>query len=128
MNQWLIPKFGATSFTSISMAAACLFVIVHFLSSRNVSGLFDYHPRVYIYSLAMATIATVIPSYIVNFAIQRIGATQSAILASVGPVSTVSLAYLLLDERLLPVQMIGAILIIMGVTVVSVEMKRKKQP
>ncbi|MBK8501242.1 MAG: DMT family transporter [Saprospiraceae bacterium] len=128
MSQWLIPKFGATSFTSISMAAACLFVIIHFLFSRKVSGLFDYHPRVYFYTLAMATIATVIPSYIVNFAIQRIGATQSAILASVGPVSTVSLAYLLLDERLLPVQMIGAILIILGVTVVSVEMKRKKQP
>ena len=75
----------------------------------------------------MATIATVIPSYIVNYAIQRIGATRSAILASIGPISTVSLAYLLLDERLLPVQMIGAILIILGVTVVSVEMKRKKQ-
>ena len=126
MNQWLIPKFGATSFTSISMTVACFFVIIHFLSARNLTGLFSYHPRVYIYTLAMATIATVIPSYIVNYAIQRIGATQSAILSSVGPISTVSLAYLLLDERLLPVQMLGAILIILGVTVVSVEMKRKK--
>lgn len=126
MNQWLIPKFGATSFTSISMTAACLFVIVHFLSSRKVSGLFDYHPKIYVYTLAMATIATVIPSYIVNYAIQRIGATRSAILASVGPISTVSLAYWLLDERLLPVQIVGAVFIILGVTVVSVEMKRRK--
>ncbi|MCB0665211.1 MAG: DMT family transporter [Saprospiraceae bacterium] len=126
MNQWLIPKFGATSFTSISMAVACLIVIIHFLISQRISGLFNYPPIVYIYALAMATVATVIPSYIVNYAIQRIGATRSAILASVGPISTVSLAYLLLGERLLPAQLIGGILVVAGVTIVSVEMKRKK--
>lgn len=126
LNQWLIPKFGATSFTSISMTIACLIVILHFLLSRPLSGLFGYPPVVYLYALAMATMATVVPSYIVNYAIQRIGATRSAILASVGPISTVSLAYLLLGERLLPAQMAGGLLVIAGVTVVSVEMKRKK--
>ena len=126
MNQWLIPKFGATSFTSISMTVACLMVIIHFLSTRQISGLFNYPAIVYFYTLSMATVATVIPSYVVNYAIQRIGATRSAILASVGPISTISLAYLLLGERLLPAQFAGAILIIIGVTVVSVEMKRKR--
>lgn len=126
MNQWLIPKFGATSFTSISMTVACLLVIIHFLSSQKISGLFSYDPIVYVYALSMATVATVIPSYIVNYAIQRIGATKSAILASVGPISTISLAYLLLGERLLPAQFVGAALVIVGVTVVSVEMKRKR--
>jgi len=126
MNQWLIPKFGATSFTSISMTVACLMVIIHFLSTQKISSLFTYPPIVYIYALSMATVATVIPSYIVNYAIQRIGATRSAILASVGPISTISLAYLLLGERLLPAQFVGAVLIILGVTVVSVEMKRKR--
>lgn len=126
MNQWLIPKFGATSFTSISMAVACFMVIIHFLSTQNISSLFSYPPIVYVYALSMATVATVIPSYIVNYAIQRIGATRSAILASVGPISTISLAYLLLGERLLPAQFVGAALIIIGVTVVSVEMKRKR--
>ncbi|MCB0685271.1 MAG: DMT family transporter [Saprospiraceae bacterium] len=127
MSQWLIPKFGATSFTSISMTVACLFVILHFLTTQKISGLFNYHLIVYVYAFSMATVATVIPSYVVNYAIQRIGATRSAILASVGPISTISLAYLLLGERLLPAQLIGAVLVIVGVTVVSIEMKRKSK-
>jgi drug/metabolite transporter (DMT)-like permease len=126
MSQWLIPKFGATSFTSLSMTVACFFVIGHFISVREGAGLLAYPPRIYGYALAMATIATVIPSYVVNYAIQRIGATRSAILASVGPISTISLAYLLLGERLIPAQIAGAVLIILGVTVVSIEMKRTK--
>ncbi len=125
MSQWLIPIFGATSFTSISMTIACFFVIGHFLTVHEVRGILSHTTNVYVYALAMATIATVIPSYIVNYAIQRIGATRAAILASVGPISTISLAYLLLGERLLPIQIVGALLIIVGVTIVSVEVKRK---
>ncbi len=126
MSQWLIPKFGATSFTSLTMMLACFFVIGHFLSVRQVSVLFTYETNVYLYALAMATIATVIPSYIINYAIQRIGATRSSILANVGPISTISMAYLLLGERLLPVQIDGAVMVIIGVTIVSIEMRRKK--
>lgn len=127
ISQGMIPVFGATSFTSLSMALACCLVIVHFLLVHKVAGLATLHPRVYIYALAMSTLATVVPSYIVNYAIQRIGATKAAIIASVGPISTISLAYWLLDERLFPGQMVGALLIIVGVTMVSVEMKKSKK-
>lgn len=127
LSQGMIPIFGATSFTSLSMALACCLVMVHFLIVHKVAGLGALHPRVYLYALAMATLATVIPSYIINYAIQRIGATKAAILASVGPISTISLAYWLLGERLFPGQMVGALLIIIGVTMVSVEMKKSKK-
>ncbi len=126
MSQWLIPRFGVREFTSLSMAIACLMVVAHYLLSDTVNVLANLPLPVYLYGLAMASIATVIPSYIVNHAIARIGATKAAIMASVGPISTISLAYWLLNERLQLVQLAGAILIIIGVTVVSVEMKRKK--
>ncbi|NND33909.1 MAG: DMT family transporter [Saprospiraceae bacterium] len=127
LSQAMIPVFGATSFTSLSMSLACFIVIVHFLSVHQIQGLGSLDLPVYLYALAMATLATVIPSYVVNYAIQRIGATKAAILASVGPVSTIALAYWLLDERLFPGQFIGAGFIIVGVTIVSVEMRKRKK-
>ena len=127
LSQGMIPIFGATSFTSLSMALACCIVIAHFLTVHQIEGLGSLDLPVYLYALAMATMATVIPSYVVNYAIQRIGATRAAILASVGPISTISLAYWLLGERLFPGQIVGAGLIIIGVTIVSVEMKRKSK-
>ena len=124
--QWLIPKFGVPIFTSLSMSVASLLVIVHYTAIHSWSGITMHALPVYLYALAMATLATVIPSYIVNYAIERIGATRAAILASVGPISTISLAYWLLRERLLWIQILGAVMIIVGVTVVSIEMKRQK--
>lgn len=126
MSQWLIPHFGATVFTSLSMSVACLFVIIHYFLVGSAQGIHELSLPVYLYAIAMAFLATVIPSYVVNFAIERIGATRAAIMASVGPISTISLAYWLLDERLQLVQIIGALFIIVGVTVVTVEMRKKK--
>lgn len=125
INQWVIPQFGARSFTSLSMTLACFFVIIHFLLEHHNHIKWPEAWQVYLYSLAMATLATIIPSYFVNTAIQQIGATRVGILSSVGPISTISLAYWLLDERLSSSQIIGAFFIIVGVSFVSFDLKRR---
>ncbi|NND08604.1 MAG: DMT family transporter [Saprospiraceae bacterium] len=124
LSQWLILHFGVSIFTSLSMSIACFFVIGHFTYRHGWHGISDYSAPVYWYAFAMATMATVLPSYIVNYAIKQIGALRAAIVASVGPISTITLAYLLLGERLDWWQLAGAILIITGVTMVSIEMKK----
>ncbi len=126
MSQWLIPRFGVTSFTSLSMTFACVLVIVHFAATHVSHTLWTLDPAVYLYGAAMAILATVLPSYIVNAAIDRIGAVRAGIISSVGPISTITLAYWLLDERLAWPQMIGAALIIASVTVVSAERKKRR--
>lgn len=125
INQWVIPEFGARAFTSLSMTLACFFVIIHFLVEHHSHIQWPGAWQVYLYSLAMATLATIIPSYFVNTAIHQIGATRVGILSSVGPISTIALAYWLLDERLSGNQVIGALFIIVGVSFVSFDMKRR---
>ncbi len=125
-SQWLIPHFGSTSFTSISMAVACLFVILHFLWSSELQDLKSLDSMVYIYGLLMALVATVIPSYLVNHAIKILGATRVGILGSIGPVSTITLAYIFLGESLTFWQGMGALFIIVGVTLVSFESRRRR--
>lgn len=126
MSQWLIKYFGPSVFTALSMVAACLMVCLHFAIAADFSMFLSGLPyQVYLYAAFMAVVATVLPSYMVNMAIQRIGAVRMAIISSVGPFSTISLAYWLLGERLDLSQIIGAVLIIVGVTIVSVERKKK---
>ncbi len=119
----LIPKFGAKLFTSISMILAVIAVMVHnWLVHGGVS--FDFNGELYIYFILIAIVATVIPTYLLAEAIVRIGVVKTAIIGSLGPVSTIILAGMILNERLQFFQIIGAILVILGVLFISVNRKR----
>jgi drug/metabolite transporter (DMT)-like permease len=113
-----IPRFGSKRFTAYSMSIACLVTIVHFLLSKPM-GQLVVSVEVFHLALALALISTVAPAFLINAGIQRIGADHAAIIGSVGPVSTLILAYLLLNEMLRPVQIIGTILVLLGVVLVS---------
>jgi len=127
ISQWLIPRFGSVAFTSFSMIAAATYVIVHYLTSHDLSVIFNLHVHVYLYGMGLALVATVIPSFFMNDAIKRIGATRVGILSSIGPICTILLAFWLLDERMAIEQIFGAALVIAGVTLVSVEKRRKSE-
>ena len=63
--------------------------------SINVLG---FPKGVYIYGLLIALFSTVIPSFLISYAIKELGASQFSIFGSIGPISTVLLAYLFLEE------------------------------
>jgi drug/metabolite transporter (DMT)-like permease len=67
----------------------------------------------------MAIFATVMPSYMVAEGIRRIGSGNTAIVGSVGPVSTLVLAYFLLGESFSIEQIIGTIMILIGVYIIG---------
>jgi drug/metabolite transporter (DMT)-like permease len=124
-NQWLIPKMGAFSFTNISMLIACLAVIIHYtFQVDSWSKLFECSWPVYLYAGLMAFVSTVIPSYFVSYSIQFIGASRSSIISSFGPVSTILLAYLFLDERLSWLQIVGGFIIIVSITRLNINRKK----
>ncbi|WP_258102774.1 DMT family transporter [Marinoscillum sp. MHG1-6] len=114
---WLIPKFGASRFTAYAMIISCICVIAHYAISTNISIVLNQPQEVYWISLAMAIFATVIPSFLISYSIKIIGAGSFSIMGSLGPISTVGLAYLFLDERLTLIQIIGAIVVISGVII-----------
>ena len=113
---WLIPKFGATLFTSYAMVVSCLCVAVHFSLSAD-THLFGQPQEVYWIGILMAIFATVIPSYLISFAIKGLGANNFSILGSLGPVSTIGLAWIFLDETLTWYQLVGAVVVIGGIYV-----------
>jgi drug/metabolite transporter (DMT)-like permease len=117
----LIPQVGATKFNSYAMSFACAGVLLHFFLFGN--SLLHLPMVVYLYSFLMAVFSTVIPSYLIAAAIKRIGPDNSAIVNSVGPVSTIFLAYIFLNESVSVWQLIGTALILAGVFIIA----RQKQ-
>lgn len=115
---WLIPKIGATVFTSYAMIVSCICVLIHYASVGDFD-LTNYPAEVYILGLAMAILSTVIPSYLVSLSIKMIGAPSFAIVASFGPISTILLANYFLGEQIHWLQWIGTILVLVGVFFVS---------
>jgi drug/metabolite transporter (DMT)-like permease len=114
----LIPQVGSAKFNSYAMTFACIGVLVHFYltSSTNLTQL---PSLVYIYGIAMALLSTVIPSYLVAEGIKRIGSDNAAIVGSIGPVSTILQAYLVLGEPIFAAQLFGTALVLFGILLVS---------
>lgn len=120
---WLIPKFGATVFTSYAMIVSCLCVIIHFSLVSDASLLFEFPAQVYWLALIMAVFATVIPTYLISYAIKGLGASNFSVLGSLGPVSTIALAHLFLNETLTWSQLIGAAVVVGGIVVAETRSK-----
>lgn len=121
---WLIPKFGVLRFTCNAMIVSTLCIMVHYSIAGNWTFM-DYPWPVYAYGVAMAIFATLIPSFLVSAAIKRLGASNFSILGSLGPISTILLAFLFLDEKLTLGQLIGMLVVIFGVTYLSIQSKKR---
>jgi drug/metabolite transporter (DMT)-like permease len=114
----IIPTIGSVKFNSYAMSFACLAVLIHFFATSN-NSLLGFPPIVYVYSFLMAIVSTVIPSYLVSISLNRLGANNTAIIASIGPVSTILQAWYFLDERVSALQWLGTVFIIGGILMIS---------
>jgi drug/metabolite transporter (DMT)-like permease len=123
---WLIPKFGVVVFTSYAMIVSSICVIIHYLiTDRNDITAYPY--QVYMLGGMMAILSTLIPSFLVSLAIKKLGASNFSIIGSVGPISTILLAYFFLDERLTLLQIFGATIVIAGIMIVSFNKSKKNK-
>jgi len=120
---WLIPKFGVVQFTAYAMLVSCISVFAHY-SITNQVNLFNFSFEVYVLGFLIAVFATVIPSFLVSASIKMISSSNYAIIAGVGPISTIILATIFLEERLTFIQLIGALVVISGIVFISL----KKSP
>jgi drug/metabolite transporter (DMT)-like permease len=120
----IIPKIGAPQFTSLSMLAASLGIFIHYLvehgaAVNQIASLPILHSSSLIYVIALALIATVIPSFLISGGMKRIGSNDLAIITSIGPVSTLIQARWILGEPFSVEQVLGTILVIIGVLLVK---------
>ncbi|MBX6366592.1 MAG: DMT family transporter [Rhodospirillales bacterium] len=119
----VIHRVGALRFSAYALVVASLCAIVQFLAVRPLSAL-ALPVEVYVVAFVMATFSTVLPVFMTSEALRRIGANHVAILGALGPVTTVFLGWLGLDEELAPLQILGGVLVLVGVVLVSVKPAR----
>lgn len=120
---WLIPKFGVLCFTSYAMIISTVCVVVHYGITHEIN-LLEYPNEVYFLGVGMAILSTIIPSFMVSKSIQLIGSSNFSIIASIGPISTIMLAYVFLDETLSINQVFGTVIVICGIWIVSKKTKK----
>jgi len=110
----LIGQIGPRLFTCIAMTGAGVMAIGQFLIVEPVSAL-AVTPTVLAYGVLLAIGATVIPSFFLNAALQRISAQANATIGTLSPVVTIVMAVFILGEALTGRDMIGTALVIAGV-------------
>lgn len=114
----LIPLVGPAKFNSYAMSFAAAGVLIHFFMVSD-RALLQFSMDVYMYSLFMAIIATIIPTYLISEGIKRIGSDNAAIIGSIGPVSTILQAYFLLQEPIAALQLVGTGLVLVGILLIG---------
>lgn len=66
-----------------------------------------------------------VSAFLLAAAMRRIGFMRTSMIGSVGPVSTIYLAYVLLGKRLSLIQIIGSIQVLAGVLMISLQKQKR---
>lgn len=123
-NERVAASLGSVPFIVYAMSAAALAFAVH----AQVYGGSDLaHLSGHAWALiAMMSIGTnALPLFLFSAAIARIGAQRAAIVSTIGPPATFALAWALLGEKLLPVQVLGTALILSGILILELGRTRR---
>ena len=115
-----IARIGATRFTSFASIVSCFAVMAQFAVSHPLH-LPPLSLRVYELGLAMAIFSTAIPFFLVSAGIRRIGSRKTALIGSLGPVTTLYLAHVFLGESFALQQILGSMLVMAGVLAISLK-------
>ena len=105
------------------MLAAAAASMAHYASTSHSASILHLPAQVYWLSLFMAVVATVLPAILLNAGIHRIGSNKSSLVSSIGPVSTILLAYVFLGEHITWLQLSGTGLVLIGVLAISMARK-----
>lgn len=123
----LVNAVGATRYTAYAMLAASAGIFTHFLLTHPVQNVVMTSSLAG-YGIALAIIATVLPSFMMSVGMKKIGSNNVAIITSIGPVSTILQAHFFLGETIIPEQILGTALVIVGVILIGWQSKIATEP
>lgn len=111
----LIGAIGPRLFTCIAMSGAALGAFIQFFATHGMASLAVLGGRTYLLAFLIAIGATVLPSFFLNAALQRISAQANATIGTLSPVMTIALAVLILGEPVTLTDIAGTVLVLAGV-------------
>ena len=115
----LVKRLGALRLVGMATSVACLLCIAQYALLRPFGALFELPPQVVWLSVLNATLCTAIPVLLVMMAIERIGPALSAQSGMVGPLATIMMGVLILDEPFTAWIGAGTVLVVAGIFVFS---------
>ena len=114
----MVKRLGSLRLVGWASSIACLLCLLQFVVLRPWSAAL-VPPEVLALSVLNAVVCTAAPVMMVMMAIERLGAGLAAQTGMVGPMSTIALGVLLLDEPLNTWVVLGTVLVVSGVLWVS---------
>jgi drug/metabolite transporter (DMT)-like permease len=114
----LVQRLGSLRLVGWATTVACLCCILQFLLLRPLSAAL-VQPEVLGLSLINALVCTVAPVLMIMMAVERVGPGTTSQAGMVGPISTLLMGVLILDEAMTLWVIGGATLVIMGIYIFS---------
>ena len=109
-----IRHLGSQLFTCLAMISSCVFGLLHGVVVLDIGSLV-VNPVAWFWLIMLVVLSTVLPSFMMVEAIDRIGPTQTGIVGMLGPIFTIALAIQLLDEAFTMWLVVGVALMMLGV-------------
>jgi drug/metabolite transporter (DMT)-like permease len=114
----MVKRLGSLRLVGLATSVACLFCIAQFLILKPISAA-AVAPQVIWLSILNAVLCTAVPVLLVMMAIERIGASLAAQTGMIGPMATIAMGVIFLDEQLNLWIIGGTLLVLAGVYWVS---------
>jgi drug/metabolite transporter (DMT)-like permease len=111
----MVQRLGSLRLVGLATSVACVLCITQYLLLRPLDAVWHVAPQVLVLSMVNATVCTVVPVVMVMMAIERIGSGLAAQVGMVGPMSTMLMGVVLLNEPFTAWLVAGTLLVIGGV-------------
>jgi drug/metabolite transporter (DMT)-like permease len=109
-----VKRLGALRLTGLASTVACLMCLVQFACLRPWSAAQVPGPVIAL-SVLNATLCTFCPVLMVMMAIERIGAPLTAQMGMIGPLSTIAMSVLILNEPFTLWTLLGTLIVFSGI-------------
>ena len=123
----LIGAIGSRLFTCIAMLGAGLATGLQFVLTQPLTSLVP-NASALGYGVALAIGATILPTFFLNAALERISAQANSTIATLSPVITLMLAVVVLNEPITAVDAVSTALVMAGVAWFTFADSRRAKP
>ena len=105
---------GTGLFTCVGMSTAAVIAISQSLIVDGAESYAAFTPKLWVLGVMLGIFGTVLPSFLLNGGIARIGARATSSTASFGPIITIVLAVFVLGEHFTWIHALGTALVLAG--------------
>lgn len=117
----MIRRVGAVRFAAYASIFSAFAIMLHFFMTRDLHLLTGQSSRVWILTGFMALFSTVLPVVMMAEGMRRVGSSNAAMMSSIGPIATIFMGSVFLGEPITFIQLVGALLVMVGVLAIGLK-------